>query len=104
MAVGGHLVLAAQGELPADVRLELERLPAPGEGHLVQGAAGTGGEIRSVQEDAGTIHQPGHRLAVRFFLTTPFLALPVVLPLVDGEGPGHPLDPASSALSTKWAP
>src|SRR5208283_4707927 len=57
------LVLPAQRQLPADLGLERHGGQPPVERGDVEGAAGAGGEVGSVQEDAGVADEPGHRLA-----------------------------------------
>ena len=58
------VVGAADRQLPADVRLGLQRLPALLEGERVQGAAGTAREAGAVHEDAGAVDPAGLAVAV----------------------------------------
>ena len=64
VAIVSHLILSPQGELPADLWLpEHEALVVVGRGD-VEGAAGSSGESRPVQEHAGIVDEGGRRLAV----------------------------------------
>src|SRR5664280_935858 len=73
---------APDRQLPADIRLDGVWLEATAPRVLVQGAAGAGGETRSVLEDAGPIHDPGLELLVFLGLPTAALAGRVVLPFI----------------------
>src|SRR6185312_7990638 len=53
------VLLAADGQLPADVRLGLQRVPAGAQGQRVQGAALAAGEAGPVEEQAGAVDGPG---------------------------------------------
>ena len=53
------LLGAPHRQLPADVRLGLQRVQAGTLGQAVQGAAGAAGEARPVEEDAGAVDGAG---------------------------------------------
>ena len=91
-AVGRRLVLAAEGQLPAHLGLQLDVAPPLGLGRPVEGAAGPGREPGPVEEDAGAVDQPGPEVAVGQLLDHALLPLLVELPEVGGELGGRPLD------------
>src|SRR5581483_9217551 len=83
------VLVAADRQLPADVRLVFQRVHAVTEGLAVQRAAGAAGEARVVEEDAGAVGTrggaPGRRLAVDGVqLGVVLEAAPVVLPGLRG--------------------
>ena len=87
MAVDVGLVVAAERHLPAHLGLPVgDRLAAP-EGGGVQRAAGAAGEVGAVEEDAGAVDDPAHRLAVLVDVDRPprFAAFLRELPLVLGS-------------------
>ena len=100
---GHRPVLAPHRQLPADVGLGLQEVPALAERQQVQRAALAGRESGSVQEDAGAVDHPGLapgqlalRDVVRVLELDPAAGLgrTLVLPLAALEllgRPGHPL-------------
>ena len=102
--VGRRLVLAAERELPAHLRLELDVAASLGLGRLVQGAARAGREPGPVEEDAGAVDQPGAEIAVGQLLHHALLSLLVELPEVGGEFGGGPLDGPGVLLAGEVGP
>src|ERR1700740_2825378 len=78
------VVLPSQGQLPADLRLEGERIDAAPQRRDVEGATWSRWEPGPVEEDAGLVHDPGDRLTV-LVLVDDVLLHAVVLPLFGRE-------------------
>ncbi len=98
----GHLdatVGAPDRQLPADVRLDGVRFLAGEHGVLVQGAAGAGGEPRSVEEDARPVDHLGlERVVLGLGPGRDPRGARVVLPLVRAELLDGGLDPLDVVL------
>ena len=87
-----HLVLAAQRELPADLRLPRHVALASPHGSDMERAAGTLCEVGPIQEHAGVIDERCRQLPV-IVLRDDVLRCPILeLPLLGGKEGGTPSD------------
>src|SRR5699024_2515714 len=78
-----------QRELPAHRRLPVDRRLAVGEGREVQGAPRSPEEYRAVQEDAGTVDDPGPRPVVAENPVRPGLLVELEAFRLDHGGEAH---------------
>jgi hypothetical protein len=80
------VVFEADRQLPADVRLPIERALTGLDGGDVEGATSASGESRSVQEDAGCVDSTRRGVAVLVLLQEAFLRGAILhLPLIGRE-------------------
>lgn len=90
--------------MPADLGLERDVTLVGVYGQHVQGASRSAVKVRTIQEDAGILHQLGDYFSILLHSRGARVALGLELPLIIGESLGGLLDPATVLFVSEVGP